>query len=351
MRSTSMATAASTCTATRRRDRQRRQLPGEFGWKRGLPTRFDVQPPSDDHVTSRAARARHPAHLQRGRVHGARRALPPRSRPRVRQQARAGRAARTATARRLCRRHEQLLRDHALQLVELLRDGGDRAGRGGARGARPALLRPRGQALYVALSDSDPPAPPPTTEARPRSSRAAAGRPAGLPAPAARAQLPARIEPARTGVRPGGSAERAVLRSASSEQRFGRGQRHGAGSCGEGRQSRGPHRARAIPPTVASPPPRGAPFNGGPPLLPLGNDAHLDVHALPAPAEDHAAQRHDVGEVGAPGERDVALVGEVVVGRVELDPAVPRRHRPRPRHARRRRRAAAAAPAADRCSR
>ena len=56
-----------------------------------------------------------------------------------------------------------------------------------------------------------------------------------------------------------------------------------------------------------------------------GNDAHRDAHALPAPAEDHAAQRHDVGEVGAPGERDVALVGARVVGRVELDPAVARR--------------------------
>src|SRR5688572_15055041 len=56
-----------------------------------------------------------------------------------------------------------------------------------------------------------------------------------------------------------------------------------------------------------------------------GRDADGDVHLLAAAAEDDAAQRHHVGEVGAPGQRDVARVGPLVVGRVELHPAELRR--------------------------
>ena len=54
--------------------------------------------------------------------------------------------------------------------------------------------------------------------------------------------------------------------------------------------------------------------------------AHRDAHLLAAAAEDDAAQRNDVGEVGAARERDVATVGELVVGRIELDPAVAREY-------------------------
>ena len=52
--------------------------------------------------------------------------------------------------------------------------------------------------------------------------------------------------------------------------------------------------------------------------------AHRDLHRLAAAAEDDAAQRHHVGEVGAGRQRDVAAIGKRVVGRVELDPAVMR---------------------------
>jgi hypothetical protein len=40
-----------------------------------------------------------------------------------------------------------------------------------------------------------------------------------------------------------------------------------------------------------------------------------------AAAQDDAAQRADVGEVAAPGDGDVVLLGDQVVGRVEMDPA------------------------------
>ena len=46
----------------------------EFGWKRGLPARFDVQPPTDHERARRAARARHRADVHRRRNGPARRA-------------------------------------------------------------------------------------------------------------------------------------------------------------------------------------------------------------------------------------------------------------------------------------
>jgi hypothetical protein len=53
---------------------------------------------------------------------------------------------------------------------------------------------------------------------------------------------------------------------------------------------------------------------------------HRHVHTLrQTAAQDHAVQRHDVSEVGAPAEGDVAPVRELVVDRVELDPAVARK--------------------------
>ena len=103
----------------------------EFGWKRGLPARFDVQPPAD--TTDRAVLLApdivptfSAAEMQ---ARGA--ALPPEA---------AGVDSALALVElengdggaELRRRDEQLLRGDALQLVELLRDGGGRAGRGGA---------------------------------------------------------------------------------------------------------------------------------------------------------------------------------------------------------------------------
>ncbi len=52
-------------------------------------------------------------------------------------------------------------------------------------------------------------------------------------------------------------------------------------------------------------------------------DRHLQL--LAAAAEDDPAQRHRIGKIGAPRERDVARVGALVVGRIELDPADVRR--------------------------
>jgi hypothetical protein len=48
-------------------------------------------------------------------------------------------------------------------------------------------------------------------------------------------------------------------------------------------------------------------------------DAHLEF--LLAAAEDHAAHRRHVAEVASPAERDVLVVDQAVVGRVEIDPA------------------------------
>src|SRR2546425_11136546 len=48
-------------------------------------------------------------------------------------------------------------------------------------------------------------------------------------------------------------------------------------------------------------------------------DAHLEL--LLAAAENHAARRRDIAEVAAPGERDVTVVHQAVVGRIDVDPA------------------------------
>ena len=217
----------------------------EFGWKRGLPTRFEVRPPTDDERARRAARARHRADLH----------APPRwpraapcsaaMRSRCDEPAGARRAAERRRRAELRRRHDQLLRGDALQLVELLRDGGDRARRGGAarsRAAEPAA-RPAQRASIP--------------------SRASASSPCGssLRARRGRAQLPARIEPARVRGRSGdanlstataaGSAIGASWRALS----------------WRGRQCPGAPVAAAIPPTAGTsgaarprrPPRRGAP--------------------------------------------------------------------------------------------
>ena len=149
----------------------------EFGWKRGLPTHFDV-----------AAAGRQPRDraallapdivptFSAAEIGRARRALPPEAAS-VDSAARAGRAAERRRRAELRRRHEQLLRDDALQLVELLRDGGDRAGGGGAGGARPRV----GQAMSTAALASTRPAPvarsEPTVAASPSSPSIAAASP------------------------------------------------------------------------------------------------------------------------------------------------------------------------------
>ena len=57
-----------------------------------------------------------------------------------------------------------------------------------------------------------------------------------------------------------------------------------------------------------------------------------DVEGRPGRlGEDHAPERRDVAEVAAPRGDDVARVGEVVVGRVEVDPPAARHHHRRPR--------------------
>ena len=53
------------------------------------------------------------------------------------------------------------------------------------------------------------------------------------------------------------------------------------------------------------------------------HDVDRDARPLLAAAEDHAADRADVGVVAAPGQGDVPIDGDAVVGRVDVDPAVP----------------------------
>ena len=113
----------------------------EFGWRRGMPTHYAVEPPTE---TTRARRCC-------WRPTSCRASPPPRWRRAAPRCRRSGRAddgllalveLQNGDGRAELRRwHAELLRTDALQLVELLRDGGDRAGRGGARGARTALLR------------------------------------------------------------------------------------------------------------------------------------------------------------------------------------------------------------------
>ena len=98
-----------------------------FGWQPGMPTHFAVSFDRRDHWTRRPAGARHPADLQRAELSSAARCWPsPRGRahgPLALVELQNGDAA-----PQLRRRHGELLCDHALQLVQLLRDGGDRAG-------------------------------------------------------------------------------------------------------------------------------------------------------------------------------------------------------------------------------
>ena len=104
----------------------------EFGWKRGLPARFDVsrRPRRATRASCSRPTSCRPSAPRDGRA----RRLLPEAGLAVRQPARARRAAERRRGAELRRRHEQLLRADALQLVELLRDGGARARRGGAAG-------------------------------------------------------------------------------------------------------------------------------------------------------------------------------------------------------------------------
>src|SRR5260221_151515 len=48
---------------------------------------------------------------------------------------------------------------------------------------------------------------------------------------------------------------------------------------------------------------------------------HVDPVGVRLPAQDHAAQRAHVREVAAPGDGNMVLAGDQIVGRVEMDPA------------------------------
>ena len=168
-----------------------------------------------------------------------------------------------------------------------------------------------------------------------------AGRPACLHLhlrPGAR--LPARVE--TTWADGPGSARRRVL-DRQQRQRFGR----GAICMGRLLRRRPPvsrsEPCRAIPPTVAFAPREARPSTGASSSSCSGMTLTATPMLCPRPPRITHAQRHDIGEVGAPGQGDVALVGPGVVGRIELDPAVVGAKSARPRRARRRRRAAAPA--------
>ncbi len=125
----------------------------EFGWQRGLPpTLGDVTPPADPAAARALLAPDIVPSFSAGAVRRARRPARRRRRRRPTGPARAGRAAERRRRAELRRRHDELLRDHALQPVELLRDGGDRARRRDPRRA----LNGRRAAARRAVEDHRP---------------------------------------------------------------------------------------------------------------------------------------------------------------------------------------------------